>query len=457
MFAALPDSVKVGQPKYSKLLVINTISTSGNNKTKSRIIFRELPFKPGDTILENKIDEILLRAKNNLLNTSLFNFVRIDTIPFFENRIDIHVDVKERWYIFPLPIFEIFERNFNTWLQNPNLQRASYGFYVIDENFRGLKENIALKIRLGYAEQCELTYRIPYIDKKQVSGIGVGFSYNRNHEIIYSTFNNKLLFYKNTSAYVRDEWTGRINYSHRSGIYNTQTTELRFVKSSIDDSILSLTKDYFSANNKLFEMLILSYGIRWDYRDSRFYPLNGYYVGVDFVKQGLGLLNNETLNLFYMVASYRKHFHLINRFYLGMAVKAKVSTDEKPPYYVQRGLGFGDYVRGYELYVIDGQNYGLLKSNLRYQLIKPRVLRLNVIPTEKFNTIPYAFYISVFADGAFVNDNFYYKNNLLTNQWLFGGGVGLDLVSYYDTVIRFECAWNRMSESGFYIHLSSPF
>ncbi|MCC6691026.1 MAG: hypothetical protein IT235_05790 [Bacteroidia bacterium] len=454
-FAASGDTADV-KPQSQKYFIVNNISISGNNKTKSRIIFRELPFHSGDTIQQNKLDAVLLRAKNNVFNTFLFIFVRIDTIPFYQNHIDIHIDVKERWYIFPVPIFEISERNFNTWLQNPNLKRTSYGFYVIDENFRGLKQNLALKIRLGYAEQYELTYSVPYINSKQVSGLGFGFSYNRNHEIPYATVNNQLMYYKNTESYVRNEWVGRTTYTRRMGLYNTQTAELRYVQSGISDSVLSLTNDYFSGHSKSFQLFIATLAFRRDYRDNRVYPLKGYYYNIDFVKQGLGL-DFENTNFLYATASCRKYWNLYKRFYFAAALKGKLSTYGKQPYYIQRALGYGDYVRGYELYVIDGQSYALLRTNLRYQLIKPRVLHVDMIPTEKFNTIPYAFYLSAFFDGAYTVDNFYYKKNPLTNDWLFGGGAGLDFVSYYNTVVRFEYSWNKMGQGGFYIHFMAPF
>lgn len=453
---AISDSLIAISPSAAKKYIVNNITVSGNNRTKDKIILRELTIKPGDTIDQSNLDAEVLRSKNNVLNTSLFNFVRIDTIPFFENHIDIHIDVKERWYIFPVPIFEISERNFNTWLLNPNLARSNYGFYLIDENFRGLKENLSLKMRFGYAEQYELAYSIPFIDKKQTTGLGIGFSYNRNHEIAYSTLNDQLLYYKNPGIYVRDEWVGRLSYSRRSGLYRTQTADLRFIKSSVTDSVVSLTKDYFGGAEKIFQLVVASYGFRFDYRDSRVYPLKGYYFGVDLVKQGVGL-KAETVNLLYAVASYRKYFQIYNRLYLGVMAKGKLSTYEKQPYYVQRALGYGDYVRGYELYVIDGQSYALFKANLRYQIIKPGVLRIKAIPTEKFNTIPYAFYFSVFSDAAYVGDNFYSKGNPLTNEWMLGSGLGIDFVTYYDNVVRVEYAWNRMSESGFYLHLIAPF
>ncbi len=451
------DSVELHRPAKEPYFVIHTISVSGNYRTKKRIILRELTFQAGDTVLASMLDTRLLRAKYNIQNTLLFNFVRIDTIPYFKNQIDILIDLKERWYLFPIPTLDNAERNFNTWLENPNLARESYGFYFVDNNFKGLKSNLSFKFRFGYSEQFQVTYSIPYIDKKQASGLGFGFSYNRNHEIIYSTVDDYVQYYKNPESYVRDEWVGRINYSHRWGLYNYQLAELRFVKSSVSDSVVSLNKDYFENGSTIFQLFVASYGFRRDFRDSKIYPLKGYFVGIDFVKQGLGILKNESADLVYISASARKYWQLFDRTYFDAMLKGKLSTNDQPPYYVQRALGYGDYVRGYEYYVIDGQSFALLKTNIHYQLVRPNVHKFNGLGNEKFNTLPYAFYLSLFADAAYVSDKFYYQLNPLTNSWLIGGGVGLDFVTYYDIVLRFEYSVNRMGETGFYVHLSAPF
>jgi len=459
-FAASVDSTLTDSTRsFNKYIIVNNINVTGNTITQKKIILRELPFKAGDTIPFILLQRELLRAKNNIMNTSLFNFVNVDTVPFYADRKNISIDVAERWYIFPVPIFEIAERNFNTWLENPNLARANYGFYVNDENFRGLKEKLSLKVRFGYAEQYGLTYTIPYLDQRQISGMGFDVSYNRNQEIGYKTYGDQLYYFKDPGKYIRDAWVGRINYSRRSGLYNTYTAEMRFIKSSIADTVVSLTKDYFSGNSTIFEMFVASCGFRRDFRDSKVYPLKGYYFGIDIVKQGLGILKDESVNILYTSIAIRKYAQLHDRLYLGASVESKISTYGKQPYYIQRALGYGDYVRGYELYVIDGQNHVLFQSDFRYQLIKTRVLKLNALPAKKFNTIPYTFYLSAFADAAYVDDKFYYQyyNNHLPNTWLVGYGVGLDFVTYYDTVMRFEYAWNGLGQNGFFIHLGAPF
>jgi len=89
--------------QQGKYVVINNISISGNFRTNKRIILRELNFKSGDTILSSELEVRLQRARFNIQNTLLFNFVRIDTIPYFKNQIDLLIDVKERWYLFPIP------------------------------------------------------------------------------------------------------------------------------------------------------------------------------------------------------------------------------------------------------------------------------------------------------------------------------------------------------------------
>ena len=52
-----------------------------------------------------------------------------------ENKINFTIDLVERWYIWPYPILEISERNFNVWwddFQSSNYQdfsRFNYGVF----------------------------------------------------------------------------------------------------------------------------------------------------------------------------------------------------------------------------------------------------------------------------------------------------------------------------------------
>jgi hypothetical protein len=139
-------------------------------------------------------------------------------------------------------------------------------------------------------------------------------------------------------------------------------------------------------------------------------------------------------------------------------VKGKISGSAFQPYYNTRALGYGkDFVRGYEYYVTDGQTYGLAKANLKFELVPKKVVHASFIPFPKFATIPFAFYLNLFADGAYVKDAQYADrySNVLPNSWLAGYGAGIDFVSYYDIVFRFEYSFNKFGESGIFIHFTA--
>ena len=147
---------------------IDQISISGNKTTKDFIILRELPFSKNDKV--NIADTAKLKdlAIQNLKNTNLFNQV---SLSFHENKLDSTVQVKvtlqERWYLWPNPKFEIIERNVRTWWRNGrNLDRANYGLFVSHLNFRGRRETLRLKVKLGYVQTLGFDYDNPFLSKK---------------------------------------------------------------------------------------------------------------------------------------------------------------------------------------------------------------------------------------------------------------------------------------------------
>ena len=46
--------------------------------------------------------------------------------------------------------------------------------------------------------------------------------------------------------------------------------------------------------------------------------------------------------------------------------------------------------------------------------------------------------------------------SFLDNKFIFGTGVGLDFVTYYDKVLRLEYGINDMGETGLFIHFVAP-
>jgi len=439
-------------------LVVGKIIIVGNFITKDKIILRELPFHPGDTLRKEHWPEDLKRAHDNLINTSLFNFVTIDTLTSILGRSDLLITVKERWYFIPAPVIQDADRNFNSWLLAPTLYRTSYGVVVTDQNFRGMRENLSVTAMTGYIQQYALNYTLPFITKEQTHGLGIGISYTQSHEIFYQTFGNNLEYFKTDNFNLRKELGARVTYSYRKGLYNTHYGEIRFVNAQISDTISKLNSNYFGNGQTHFNSFYLRYAFKRDKRDAQYYPLKGTYFGIDFVKMGIGLSGFESQNSAFVAGLWKGYLPLGHRFYGSLMTKGKLGTNDKLPYFSQRALGFNsDYVRGYELYVIDGESFFLEKVELKYQLIKPATIHFSKINSEKFNTAHYALYLTLFSDGGYVQDHFNYLGNPLSNKWLMGNGCGLDFVSYYDIVIRAEYSLNNIGQRGWFLHFFNAF
>ncbi len=445
---------------------IRNISYSGNKQTKEFIIERELSFHVGDTLTGAQLKDRSKHSRENLLNTALFNFVTIDPLLLpdtFPNRIiplSVVIIVKERWYTWPTPIFEVQEQNFNTWWRNGhNFDRASYGFFLSRYNFRGRKESIALICRFGYSQQFGGQYAVPYLNKKRTIGATFTGTYTRNHEVSYATKNNKLVFYKDNIERIRGETSGSIRLSYRKGVYWRQTLDTRYTNLIVNDTVTELAPDYFVDAKTKMEYFTISYNAIHDRRDIKAYPLRGHYEEFEVTKHGLGILPDEKLNMIVMAAGIRGYAEVFARIFAGGMLRGRWNPSKNVPYYHQRALGFGTYIRGYEYYVIDGQSYGIAKASLRYQLLKPHVFKFPFLPFEKFNTFHLAIYPGLYADAGYVDDreSVNSDNNYLGNSLLFGYGAGVDFVTYYDLAFRFEYSFNRQGEHGFFFHLGAPF
>lgn len=451
----IADSVS---EEYNKV-IIHKINLKGNKVTRDYIIFRELEFAVNDTLEISKFDSLINSSRENLLNTSLFNFVTVN-MNFNSNGeyaiTDVEIVFSERWYVWPFPIFELKERNFNTWWRTKDFSRANYGFFLTMDNFRGRMEKMKLLISMGYDEKYEFSYQIPYLNKKRTIGFNLSLGLLRKHETSVITINDTLQYYKSEDTYPNKKKYIGLQLINRPDIRNTQIFEIKYNQHEFTDSLLKLNPLYTINGFSKLRYFSIYYQFKSDFRDFKAYPLNGYYFDVVLNKCGFGLFK-ENLNYFFIHSTFRKYWKLQNRLYFAYMLSAKFSSDSFQPYFIQEGLGYSrNFVRAYEYYVIDGQNFGLLKTNFKFELIPQQVKKFKFIPLENFNKIHFAVYLNLFADAAFVKDDIFDKNNSLSNEFLLGYGVGLDIVTYYDIVWRLEYSINKMNESGFFIHFMAP-
>jgi outer membrane protein assembly factor BamA len=222
------------------------------------------------------------------------------------------------------------------------------------------------------------------------------------------------------------------------------------------DTILKLNSKFSVTSTPSYFTLFYHYEI--EHRDYKTYPLRGYYLSVELEKKGLGILKNEQPDILTIKASFRKYWELDDRLFFAAGVFGKYCRTREPAYYTEQGLGYGsETIRSMEYYVVDGENFGLVKTQLKYQLLKTHIIHLKFLPLSKFNSIPVAFFVNLYYDGGYISENRQGLQSDLANRYLYGGGVGIDFVTYYDQVIRLDYSVNMMLEHGFFLHFTAPF
>ncbi|WP_317167804.1 BamA/TamA family outer membrane protein [Spirosoma sp. KUDC1026] len=465
-------------------VVIRSVGLIGNYKTKDRIILREMSLHTGDTVRLSDLPERITWDQRNISNTVLFVTVDIKTTlttadsvytadtpnlttpvdsaglaassekPAQLAQLDLTVIMKERWYIIAYPVFDIADRNLNEWWydRGRDLRRTIYGGRLSYRNVTGTNDRLQLAIERGFLQRTVLSYSRPYIDKAQKTGLRFDLSYSTNKEIPYRTQADKWLFVRSDEL-LRTRMYAELILSHRRGLYQYHTAGVRYNLNEIADTIARLNPDYFLNGQTRQRYLSLSYGYRYDRRDNVVYPLQGKLItaggGIS------GLLPGDNFRFVDAYASMTRYWSLGKQFYLASGVRGRVTWPTRQPYYNLRGLGSSvDMVRGYELYVVDGQRTAIWRNSLRYQLFNVRK-ELSWLHIRQFNTLPIAAYITAFGDAGYVSSTVAEQyQSRLANRPLLGTGMSLDVVTFYNLVIRFSGTINAQGKTGFFFNLA---
>lgn len=439
----------------AQFIRIDSILFKGNEKTKNQILIRELDFKPGDSIAINTLDTRLEYNRRKLMNTNLFIWVKADLNQLPNGRIKISFEFLEQWYILGYPIFQLADRNLNDWWsRGHDLNRSIYGIHFIHNNFQGRNEKLMIKAETGFTQRLDFTYSNPYLDTKKTLGLAINASYSTSKTIPYKTRNDTLQ-YLTAEKTLRERWAGGITLRKRFKFYDIQTLELKYTHTIVADTIVKLNPNYFTFNTKEQNFTQLLYTYSYDFRDLIAYPLRG--RKFDITVNKVGILPGDQVDFWEITGAMAYFFDLGSKFFLTTQVKGKISKNTDIPYANIRGLGYGnEIVRGYELNVLDGKSYFLNRNTVKFQLLN-KIFKLPFLPIKQFNQIPVAIYPTAFYDFAYVSNNFSENENKLVNQWIYGGGLGIDVVTYYNLVCKFGFPITNGNKIGMVIGIGREF
>jgi outer membrane protein assembly factor BamA len=464
--AQTQDTLSIATPAIQsdsstdKTLHVDRVLIIGNKVTRQRIIERELSLKPGDTIRASKLTSTLNWDKNNLYNLRLFNTVSVRALDLNDNHIDILVELTERWYIFPVPIFELSDRNFNEWWNNYNhdLSRINYGIRIYKYNFRGRNESLRFTAQFGFYTKFDLQYRVPNLDKTQKHGLTFNFDFGAPKNLAYKTLDHKLEFIRKDQV-VKEQLGLSVTYTYRKTFFETHSFTYNYRSSKVLDTVLLLNPNYYNANKLTQQFSLLSYFFASERRDVVMYPLKGYQFTAYIAKSGI--FPNEDVNQLEVNLTYAIHHPMAKNFFISNFSSVFWSTPNNQPYTMFDALGYRNLiVRGFENFVVEGPTFALNKTTFKKRIFG-KSWTLEKMRIEQFSYIPLAIYIKTFADFGYVQNYNYYDekglNTRLSNRFLAGAGFGLDFVTAYDLVIRMEYTFTQDQKGGFFLNARKEF
>lgn len=442
-------------------ITVRKVVAVGNKRTKSYIVQREITIKPGKTYTQAELAAAIQLTKEQLMNTSLFVEVLVDTTLLGNNETDVNIQVKERWYLFPSPYFRVVDRNWNVWIKDhgASLERANIGLKIMHDNFSGHNDKFNLWIIGGYTKQFSFNYYRPYIDKKLRFGYNLGFEYGRNRELNHLTLNNKQQFY-NSEKFVREHLRAEAGLSYRLGSKLRMQLRGSFNQENIADSVAFLNPDYLGNGKTKASFFDLSYNVQYYNVDYIPYPLRGWYVDGYAINRTGGKGN---LNLLWLGGKFFSTNKIFNKTWFDFQAAGIFRFPQNQPYFNKKLLGYGDvYMQGLEYYVADGTLGGFLRGTVRREVLQFAINNLfrmkrpesTKLVRKTFNSlskthnhIPFRVFVKAFGNIGYV----YNKTpgtSFMNNKLLRTGGLGVDIVTVYDWVLKLEFSFNQFDRGG---------
>ena len=441
-------------------VLIREIVLEGNRRTRARVIFREMGLKRGARVPSTDLKLRVEQSYNTLMNTGLFASMEIGIDTLNAEEVQLVLRIRETWYIFPVPVFELADRNFNVWYNemNTSLDRINAGAKLSYYNFTGRRDKLRIGFTTGYTREYELSYRHPYINPSGSLGLEVSYRFQRRREQNYVTVGNRQEFFSREDDFVYRNSSADLSLRYRRKLYVSHTAEVGYRNVGIDDTIATvLNPDFFGEGRNSQQYGRLAYFFDDDHRDVRNYPWAGYHFRASVEKDGLGITgerNGLTLGM-----SYSRFWPLSEKYSINAGLAGKYSPIRtQQPFLENRAIGFGrNGLVGYQFYVVDGLDMAIWRVGARRELFRTKLDLGKVAFIDAFRYMPIRMLLAVQFNQGFANSPFITEGNPLNNRLLTGMSAGVDVVLYYDMVGSLQYNRNHLGEDGIFLALQLSF
>jgi outer membrane protein insertion porin family len=399
-------------------MVIDTVTVSGNAKTTSVALLREMESRAGTRLGKTQ----LARDHRYLSDMSSVATVGVDVYPTGEGHCGINLKVTERPVVFLKLVYPVVEYDFNN-------ERFRFGLRVNDRNFRGRLESFSLAYTRNSVgdDHAGVGWTTDWIGWRHI-GMGAWVSYfSRGNEGTELTIVEQTRVSTALSLPLTDS---RIAFARLIGGLMFADNRLAEGGQSFQDETL----------------ISPSLGFALDTRDSPLRPTSG---GLFFIDLQTSRVVSGTGSTYYLLRNDIRLFRAV----LPKTVLAANSNLSyqfgKFPEYIRFGMGGAGTLRGYA--------DGVFEGNHRW--IQSLECRVTPFPTWVFS-VPYAKIVDVtlsavlFADFGIAWDN---DVDFDGDRWHGGYGVGLRVYSPFQDVVRVDVGFNRSGNAVFYFSTGTRF
>jgi outer membrane protein assembly factor BamA len=410
-------------------IVIDEVQVLGNEKTKSYIILREIPYQFPDTLEQAD----LLIIQNRIQNLFLFNRVELlvneQTIG---NQLIILVT--ESWYFFPAPTLFINERDWS---------KISYGLQLSHSNFRGRNEKLNLGGWLGYNPSFYINYHNPWIDEDLRLILGAGVFKRKNENKIFLFDEDRLGFDLTLGRKLTLFLDAQINFSYQRVKLPEQYQE--YSLSNTGSDIVPTLRVQF----------------KWDSRDLFEYPKSGLFLTYNFRKVGF---TSRQPDFWRFEFDNRAYLPIYNQLSLA-ARQLFILHSGELPIYERVFLGFAERIRGYFNRVFPDPSLYEQYTSTQISLTSFE-LRFPILPIRYFSfkngpILPSVYHNLKFgiSGGVFVDSGITWQNasEISANNLFTGFGAGIHIHLPYIYVLRIDYALNDKGLGQFIIDAGVSF
>jgi outer membrane protein assembly factor BamA len=458
LFLAFPLLTRAAAPGDS--VYVDRVILDGHKKTRVRVILREMTFGGGQMIAVDRFPEEVERSYNNLMNTGLFASAEFsyDSSHVVEGGVvSVYVDLRERWYIYPVPEFSLADRNFNVWWneQDRSLDRVNIGGKLTYYNFTGQRDRLRLGYTTGYSRTAEVSYGLPYLNRAGSIGASLGFGYLRRREQNYLTRNNQQEFFNNPDDFVYRRGQLDLAVTYRRRIYIFHTVALGWRQEQVADTIaFTLNPEFFGGGRSKQKFFRAGYQFTNDRRDVRKYPWAGKLLVLGITKEGLGIYGQR--DGLVVSGDYRRFIPFGKHYALNYTIAGKYSLIRtRQPFLDNRAIGFGNSgLIGYQFYVVDGLDMLIWRVGLRREILNEEIRLGEWAILDAFRRIPIRVLLSGQFNQGVANAPFADTSNRLNNTLLTGFGIGVDVVLYFDLVGGIQYNRNHLGEGGVFLNVN---